>query len=159
MALVLTYSHQWQTRVFPELLCLCERRKIKLPESSVCRPLLAFCLRLFSTVAQGLFLCIEAVVNHLHCSRRSSGGWWMFTASERAFGSFNLNTVVVFFVWGLEIPWSVFPSTEALIFQLDLCCPVIGMTYVMCSTPYPGDVAHFSNDSIDSMAQYYFLIS
>lgn len=65
------------------------------------------CLRLFSSIGQGLFLCIEAV-NHLHCSRRSSGGWWIFIANEREFGSFSLT--LLFFVWGLDMAWSTLSS-------------------------------------------------
>lgn len=52
------------------------------------------CLSVFSSVGLGLILYIEAFVNHLHCSRRSSARWWMFIASERVLGSLNLNTVV-----------------------------------------------------------------
>lgn len=66
---LLTCSHQWQTRVFQDLLHLCERSIIKLPESSVRRPSLSFASGCFSSIGQGLFLCTEAVVNHLHCSK------------------------------------------------------------------------------------------
>lgn len=69
----------------------------------------------------------------------------MFIASEREFGSFNLNTFV--FVWGLEMPRRVFPSPQAVIFQPELWCRVISMPYVMCRTYCPWVNLHFSNDS------------
>lgn len=97
----------------------------------------ALALRLFSSGALGpFFLYIGAIVNHPHCSRRSSGGWWMFIASERLLGFSNLQHCC-FFVWGLKTPSSTFPSSQALIFQLDRWCQVIYIPYVMCGSTLP----------------------
>lgn len=53
--------------------------------SAVCGPLLSFASGCFSHQDTGV-LCIEALANHLHCSRGSSGGWWkLVEAGERAF--------------------------------------------------------------------------
>lgn len=108
------------------------------------------CLRLFSSVGQGLFLCIEAVVNHLHCSRRSSGGWWLFIASERPFGSFGLNTVVSCLGTGDALKHISVTTSSDLPAGPVVSCDWYAICHVWDYLPW-GNM-HFSNDSIDVTA-------
>lgn len=136
---MLTYSHQRQTRVFPELCCSCDR--IKLQGSS--HPQVVF---FWST--KPFFLYIRAIVNHLHCSRRSSSGWWMFIASERLLGFSNLQHCC-FFCLGAEdalkhisfITSSDLPAGPVVSSDLYPICHVWEHVTL-------GEKMHFSNDSL-----------
>lgn len=113
------------------------------------------CLRLFSSVGQGLFLCIEADVNHLHCSKRSSGGWWMFIASERPFGSFILNTVVFCLGTGVALKHISFTTSSDLPAGPVVSCDRYSICHVGLLT-LRGDM-HSANDSIDVTALWLFI--
>lgn len=125
---MLTYSLQWQTRVFPELCCSCEGTK--LPGSSGPRAV-------SSPPALGpFFLYIAAIVNSWHCSARSSSGWWMFIASERVLDFFsNLEHCCLLFA--AEDRSRAFLSLQALIFQLGRWCQVIYISYVVRTSKLP----------------------
>lgn len=77
---MLTYSHQCQTWVFPELWYPCDR--VKLP-GSLGSDFPPFFFFFFPSVGQGFFCILRPLLTTCFVQGGSSAGWWMFIASER----------------------------------------------------------------------------